>query len=208
MAEQINKQDESVRQTDRELITMAIRGQQEAYTALVERYSKGLTMYISEFLSGSKSNDNFVEQAEEPKDICQEAFHRAFLKISDYNPQYEFSTWLFNIARNVAIDYMRKRKIPASGKEIDDSNSEVHSTSSGINISPEEEMIVEQEYKRLIELIERLDDKYREVAKLRFINEYAYDEIAKELDLQLNTVRTRIKRAKEQLIELIKKDGE
>ena len=202
-----NKQDESIKQTDRELINMAINGHQEAYTTLVERYNKGLTSYISEFLSGVNSNENFVEQAEEPKDICQEAFHRAFLKIKDYNPKYEFSTWLFNIAKNVAIDYMRKRKIPASGKEIDDNSSEAHSTSSRINISPEEEMIVEQEYNRLIELINQLDDKYREVAQLRFINEYAYDEIAKELDLQLNTVRTRIKRAKEQLIELIKKDN-
>lgn len=207
MTEFTNKQDESVKLTDRELINLAIKGHQEAYTALVDKYSTRLTIYISEFLSGARANDSLVEQAEEPKDICQEAFHRAFLKINDYNPQYEFSTWLFNIAKNVAIDYMRKRKIPASGKEIQESGNETHTIGGSVNNSPEDEMIVAQEYQRLIELIERLDDKYREVAQLRFINEYAYDEIAKELDLQLNTVRTRIKRAKDQLIELIKRDG-
>lgn len=207
MTEFTNKQDESVKQTDRELINLAIKGHQEAYTALVDKYSTRLTIYISEFLSGARANDNLVEQAEEPKDICQEAFHRAFLKINDYNPQYEFSTWLFNIAKNVAIDYMRKRKIPASGKEIQENGNEAHAIGGSVNNSPEDDMIVAQEYQRLIELIERLDDKYREVAQLRFINEYAYDEIAKELDLQLNTVRTRIKRAKDQLIELIKRDG-
>ena len=95
--------------TDRELVCLARQGCQKAFTLLSERYSRGLLAHIAEYLSGN--NANSTEMAEEPQDICQEAFHKAFTHINDYNPQYEFSTWLYNIGKNTAIDYSRKRKI-------------------------------------------------------------------------------------------------
>lgn len=180
---------------DREIIILAQQGKQEAYTVLVEKYQKGLFMYVQEFLSVIKDKDGSIEQAEEPQDICQEAFQKAFHNLDQYNPQYEFSTWLFNIARNIAIDYARKRKIAADVKL---------SQASIADSSPEDKLISAQEYQILIQHIDNLDSKYRNIARMRFIKEYAYDEIALELNLQLNTVKTRIKRAKEQLIELIK----
>ncbi len=200
----INKSNNYKGYTDRELINLAINGEQEAYTKLVSRHQIGLSLYVSEFLTGLKTRDNYIEEAIEPEDICQEAFQKAFSKIKEYNPKYEFSTWIFNIAKNVAIDHIRKNKNNnTDNKDVDSGIVETVNIGSGINNSPEDEMISTQEYQRLLELIDKMDPKYKVVAELRFIKEYAYDEIALELNLQLNTVRTRIKRAKEQLIELI-----
>lgn len=171
------------RLTDRELIEMARQGEQKAFTVLTERHGKGLLAYISEHLSG---NNAFTESAEEPEDICQEAFNKAFTHIDNYDPRYEFSTWLYNIGKNTAIDHARKRKLII---EIADYGNPKN--------SPEDKMISNQEYSKLLKMIEELDDKYRDIAKMRFIQELAYEEIAQKLDIPLNTIRTRLKRAKE-----------
>lgn len=192
------------RYPDRELVFLAIQGKQEAYTELMERYRKALYTYVQEFLSGIKNKNGNMEQAEEPQDICQEAFHRAFHNLESYNPAYEFSTWIFNIARNIAIDYSRKRKITTESKISHEKAAEFTDIVGGLKNSPEDKLISAQEYQQLIRHIDNLPDKYREIARLRFIKEYAYDEIAVEMNLRINTVRTRIKRAKEQLMELIK----
>ncbi|MEG1511709.1 MAG: sigma-70 family RNA polymerase sigma factor [Bacteroidales bacterium] len=189
--------------TDRELIVAAQQGRQEAYTVLLERYRKGLYMFVQEFLSGIKNNDGSIEMAEEPQDICQEAFQKAFQSLDKYNPKYEFSTWIFNIARNIAIDYSRKRKIAIGAKISHENAGEIINILDGVRNSPEEKLISAQEYKKLIKHIDNLNDKYRTIARMRFIKEYAYDEIALELHLQINTVKTRVKRAKEQLMKLI-----
>ncbi len=189
--------------SDRELVSLAVKGRQDAYTALVERYSKGLYTFIQDFLSGIKSCDGSIELAEEPQDICQEAFQRAFHSLESYNPAYEFSTWIFNIARNIAIDYSRKRKIAIELKISHENTGETVNTGGEIKNSPEDKLISDQEYQQLIQYIDNLPEKYREIARMRFIKEYAYDEIALETNLGINTVKTRIKRAKQQLTELL-----
>lgn len=184
------------KQPDRELIKLAQQGEQKAFTALMERYGKGLLVHIAEQLSGYDMNG--TEMAEEPEDICMEAFHKAFANINNYNPDYEFSTWLYNIGRNTAIDYSRKRRIAMEAGLSSKESPSLANYGSPKN-SPEDKMISNQEYSRLLGYIEELDEKYRSVARMRFINEYAYEEIAQKLNLPLNTVRTRVKRAKEQL---------
>ena len=96
---------------DNLLINSALHGDQAAYALLVQRYREGLTLYVNEFVGNLKNAEGIIELAEEPQDIVQEAFHKAFQALETYSPQYRFSTWLFNIARNIAIDYARKRKI-------------------------------------------------------------------------------------------------
>lgn len=184
---------------DRELIERARRGEREAFSVLVCRYEQGLLAHIRRYLSGNEGRQAGQEAAEEPRDLCQETFRKAFLHIGEYNPDYEFSTWLFSIGRNTAIDHSRQRRIAAPGLPAEPGSSsplpggEVH-------LSPEEQMIGSQQYESLIRHIGSLGPLYREVARLRFIHEYAYEEIARELDLPLNTVRTRIKRAKALLL--------
>jgi len=184
---------------DKDLINSALSGDQNAYTLLMLRYKEGVTLYVQEFLGNLKNTEGDFELAEEPQDIVQEAFHKAFQALPTYNPQYKFSTWLYNIARNIAIDYARKRKISIGANLTPDNLKDFANIGSGIKNSPEDKMISSQEYHTLIGMIDSLDEKYRKPAILRFIKEYEYNEIAQELNLELNTVKTRLKRAKEML---------
>lgn len=179
--------------TDRELVILAQQGSQKAFTILTERHGRGLLSYVTEHLSG-KNN----EMAEEPEDICQETFNKAFSHIDEYDPKYEFSTWLYNIGKNRAIDYSRKRKIAIEAGLSAENATGIVNYGNPKN-SPEDRMISNQEYSILLKYIEELDSKYRDIAKMRFIHEYAYEEIAQKLNIPLNTVRTRLKRAKESL---------
>ena len=180
---------------------MARNGEQRAFAVLMERYGKGLSIHIGEYMSGYRSRG--VEMAEEPEDICQEAFQKAFAGISGYNPQYEFSTWLYTIGKNCVIDYIRKRKVLVDAGITGETAETISNYGGDMENSPEDEMISNQEYSILLKYISELEEKYRNVAMMRFINELAYEEIAQKLDMPLNTVRTRLKRAKEMLVKRI-----
>ena len=195
----MNREHTRTEASDAQLVSTALEGDQSAYTLLMERHKDPLRLYVNEFIVHLKNSDGIIELAEEPQDIVQEAFQKAFQALPTYNPQYKFSTWLFNIARNIAIDYGRKRKISIGANITPDNFHSLANIGSGIRNSPEDKMISSQEYRTLIEIISSLDEKYREPAILRFIKEYEYNEIAQELNLELNTVKTRIKRAKELL---------
>ena len=195
----MNREHTTTEASDAQLVSAALEGDQSAYTLLMERHKDPLRLYVNEFIVHLKNSDGIIELAEEPQDIVQEAFQKAFQALPTYNPQYKFSTWLFNIARNIAIDYARKRKISIGANITPDNFHTLANIGSGIRNSPEDKMISSQEYRSLIEIISSLDEKYREPAILRFIKEYEYNEIAQELNLELNTVKTRIKRAKELL---------
>ena len=195
----MNREHTRTEASDAQLVSAALEGDQSAYTLLMERHKDPLRLYVNEFIVHLKNSDGIIELAEEPQDIVQEAFQKAFQALPTYNPQYKFSTWLFNIARNIAIDYARKRKISIGANITPDNFHTLANIGSGIRNSPEDKMISSQEYRSLIEIISSLDEKYREPAILRFIKEYEYNEIAQELNLELNTVKTRLKRAKDLL---------
>ena len=89
--------------TDRELVALARNGEQRAFTILMERYGKGLMFHMGEYMASCSISG--AEMAEEPEDLCQEAFQKAFAGLESYNPQYEFSTWLYTIGKNCVIDY-------------------------------------------------------------------------------------------------------
>ena len=193
----MNKDHTRTEASDAQLVTAALDGDQSAYTLLMERHKDPLRLYVNEFIVHLKHSAGIIDLAEEPQDIVQEAFQKAFQALPSYNPQYKFSTWLFNIARNIAIDYARKRKISIGANITPDNFHTLANIGSGIRNSPEDKLISSQEYRSLIEMINALDEKYREPAILRFIKEYEYNEIAQELTLELNTVNTRLKRANE-----------
>jgi RNA polymerase sigma-70 factor (ECF subfamily) len=191
--------------TDRELVKRAKEGEQRAFTVLMERYGKGLALHIGEYMANCRSCG--MEMAVEAEDICQEAFHKAFAGIRSYNEQYEFSTWLYTIGKNCVIDYTRKRKILVDAGITADVGDSLSNYGGEMENSPEDEMISNQEYSILLKYISELGEKYRSIAMMRFINELAYEEIAQKLDMPLNTVRTRLKRAKEMLVRRVE-DGD
>lgn len=167
---------------DEELVRRAAEcGDQTAYTILHERYKAQLEIYVRDMLASNP---------EDPADITQIALLKAFNNLNNYNPSYKFSTWLYNIAKNTVIDTLRKQK------------GNIEHGYYGVSRSPEDEYISMQSFSEIMSRIKSLDPKYREVAELRFIKELAYDEIAVLTKLPINTVRTRVRRAKEQLRDL------
>jgi len=175
---------------EKELVSMAASGDQNAFLKLFERYIDQIYTYIL----------TFIPKPQDAEDICQETFHKAFKNISYYQDDWAFSTWLYKIARNTAIDHYRKNSLtPYQSIDENREDASVLIEPSDIMPSPEEEMINQQTIELLIKAIKELDAKYRKVAELRFIHDYAYEEIARELNLPLNTVRTQIKRARKLL---------
>ncbi len=178
---------------DTELIKEALKGNQSACFILVDKYKDS----VSSFIQG------IISQSQDVEDICQETFDKAFRNLSQYNPQWAFSTWLFTIAHNTALDHYRRLRTnlsPVNNPEPLESNIGAVDLAQ----SPEERLITHQTFDKLLKAIKSLDIKYRKVAELRFIHEFAYEEIAKELKLPLNTVRTRINRAKKLLNDIWK----
>lgn len=168
--------------SDEELVKRAVNdGDQAAYTLLHKRYRDQLEIFVRDML---------VSYTDDPADIVQIALLKAFSSLDKYEPSYKFSTWLYNIAKNTAIDALRKRRVNMEHGFY------------GISKSPEDEYISMQSLSEVMSRIKSLEPKYREVAELRFIKELAYDEIAVLTGLPLNTVRTRIRRAREQLRDL------
>lgn len=178
--------------TDKELVKESLNKNYEAFTILVKRHRENLFNYIH----------NYIPVKEDVEDIIQESFKRAFNALDKYDEKFAFTTWLYNIAKNAAIDHLRRNKnnLSSSGIEVEGE----FLSSPIIDDSPEDNLIMSQTIEEIHANIEKLDPLYKKIAELRFINEYAYEEIAKELDLPINTVRTRIRRAKKQLQSIIK----
>ena len=173
--------------TDKELVENSIRNIDGAFATLVMRYNENLINFIS----------IYITVKEDAEDIMQESFKRAFNSLDKYDDKYAFSTWLYNIAKNAAIDHYRRSKNTPSSSTLEVESDMLNSPI--IDDSPEDNLIMNQTVEEILSNIEKLSPKYKRVAQLRFIQEYAYEEIAKELNLPINTVRTRIKRVKEQL---------
>jgi len=171
---------------DKALVELALQRDQGAFALLLEKYHSALMTHVLKYVS-------VVEDAE---DICQRSFEKAFMNIDRYNPRYAFSTWLYNIAQNESIDHLRRSRASINSVPIS-SEREALEVLSGS--TPEEELIIDQAVSDLMGSIRNLPDSYRVVAELRFIKDYAYEDIARELALPLGTVKTRINRARKLL---------
>ena len=175
-----------------ELIRQAVDGNGTAFTALWDMYIDSLRQFIRKWLPNL--DDLFVD------DICSRSFEKAFRQIGSYDPdKSQFITWLRTIARNTAIDLLeqedRLRNVVVS---FDDETKQA-SVAAGLpdqDASPLESIIRNENREETQNYTERLPLLYREVARKRMIEGLQYKEIAQELDMQLNTVRTRIRRAK------------
>ena len=171
---------------DSSLVELALQRDQGAFALLLEKYRSSLMSHILKYVS-------VVEDAE---DICQRSFEKAFMNIDRYNAQYAFSTWLYNIAQNEAIDHIRRSRTSINSVPISEEREALDVLS---GTTPEEEVIIDQAVSNLRSGIQGLRESYRQVAELRFIKDYAYEDIARELNLPLGTVKTRINRARKQL---------
>ena len=180
---------------DTELVKMAMEQDQGAFIVLYTRYHTGVRNHIAKYIA----------QKEDIEDITLESFQKAFSQIASYNPEYKFSTWLYRIARNTAFDHIsrkdrEKNNLPTTS--ISEQLSEVNDIPAAFH-NPEEDIIKQQEYDKWLENIEQLKDDYRTVARMNLIDNFGYKEIAEAMNIPINTVKTKIRRAKAQLLKMM-----
>ena len=182
---------------DLELINKAKLGDEKAFEKIVNKYKKSLEFTILNIVR----DENVVE------DIVLDTFLRVFKNLDIYNENYSFSTWVFTIATNLAIDYTRKKK-HIRFKTQDDDESQVGIIFDSIEnksvVSPEASLINENSKKVLRLLVEKLRPDYRIIIELRYFEEMSYKEIADKLDIKVSMVKTKLHRAKKKLKEILK----
>ncbi len=179
---------------DIDYINRAVQGDREAYNYIVKKYRDSIILFLN----------NIISSKEDCEDICQETFQKCFNNIQTYNPKYAFSTWLYTIANNTALDFLRKRRVTTT--PLDEiANEKPTNDRDYSTLSPEESLINNQAIESIVMAIQNLPEHYKKVAELRFINELALEEIAQKLDLPLNTVKTRVSRARKILNEIWKR---
>ncbi len=182
---------------DADLVSLAQEGRESAYRELVRRYERPVFSLIF----------RMVRDREVAEDLSQDSFIKVLNNIDRYRPEFKLSSWLFKIANNVAIDFLRKRQlvtISIDGSPHAASAAEIEATSFDVAVR-QESALEEMEAKELGSSIERaiaqLRPEYRNCIMLRHVEGRSYEEIAALLDLPLGTVKTYIHRARHQLRE-------
>ncbi len=172
-------------------------GNQKAYADLMNTYREPIYYMLLKMTNSSTDAD----------DLTIEAFGKAFKSLSQYTPEYAFSTWLFRIATNNCIDFIRKKR--AKMVSIDNIYTSSDGEQIGIDIAsetldPEEKIIEKQKIIMMREIVSRLKPHYRTLIELRYFDELSYEEIAQELNLPLGTVKAKLFRARDLLYNIFK----
>jgi len=182
-------------QYDYRLVLASVNGDQKAYEELFKRYKDAIFFMLLKMVN----NKNDAE------DLTFEAFGKAFRNIKQYSPKYAFSTWLFKIASNNCIDFLRKKKgntVSIDGKDDKENERSITLESGGLN--PEQEFVKKQKAKIMRNEVSRLKERYRRLIELRYFEEFSYEEIAQELKLPIGTVKAQLFRARELLFNNLK----
>ncbi len=175
-------------------IDKAKTGDQVAFTFLLDFFWNE----VYGFMLKRTQNETDTE------DIVIETFAKAFDRISTYNPEYAFNTWLIAIAKNVHIDLLRKKKSTLFIDITDEEDQQAYNVADS-SPSAEDELIKEQNLSNLLECIKQLKPHYQEVIQLRYFQELSYQEIAEQLNEPLNNVKIKLLRAKKLLADVIRK---
>ena len=181
-----------------ELVRRAIIGDGTAFTELWDTNIDSLKAYLAGTI---KQLDDFYID-----DVCSRSFEKAFRQIRSYDPSKSlFSTWLRAIARNTALDTIESEtRAQRKWVSIDDNPTAgaAVETIGDAEATPLDSIIKDEDAESLQSCIEALPDLYREIARRRLVDGLQYKEIAEELGMELNTVRTRIRRAKAMIDEM------
>lgn len=191
-------------QRDYELVQRAVEtGDQQAYADLMKHYRDSIYFMLLKM----------TNNADDAEDLTIEAFGKAFKNLGQYTPDYAFSTWLFKIASNNCIDFIRKKKkqtlsidTPIGGGE--ENTGDISQTIASEGPDPEEAMMKQQKVKLMREVVDKLKPHYKQLIELRYFKEYSYEEISEELDLPLGTVKAQLFRAREFLYNIMKKKSD
>ena len=184
-------------QLDYKLVKQAISGDQKAYASLMERYRDSIYFLLLKMVNNKDDAD----------DLTIEAFGKAFKNLKQYTPNFAFSTWLFKIASNNCIDFIRRKKkrtLSIDRRQENDDGMETTIHLKSDMLDPEEKFVKKQKIKLLHEIVKKLKPRYRELVELRYFKELSYEEIAEQLEIPLGTVKAQLFRAREFLQGILK----
>jgi RNA polymerase sigma factor (sigma-70 family) len=195
---EVNKQFSLKALEDFKLIDQAIHDKNNhAYAELMKRYKKPVFHMILKM----------VRNVDDAEDLTIEAFAKAFRNLHKFKKDFTFSTWLFRIATNNCIDFIRKKKLETYSLNTsfkDDNGDAVNIDVQDENPDPQEEAIKAQKIELMHMFVTKLPPKYQRLVQLRYFDELSYEEIAQELDAPLGTVKAQLHRARELMYDLVK----
>ncbi len=183
---------------DYKLVKRALEnGDQKAYAELMGRYRDSVFYMLLKM----------VNNKDDAEDLTVEAFGKAFKRLSQYTPNFAFSTWLFRIATNNCIDFIRRKRKNTFSLDRpieDEEGGEMVVDIRSDTMDPEEHIMKKQKIMMLHDLVDKLKPRYRTLIEMRYFQELSYEEIAQELDLPLGTVKAQLFRAREFLFNVLK----
>lgn len=183
---------------DFKLIDLAVNeGDEQAFAELMERYKRPVYHMILKM----------IRNTDDAEDLTIEAFAKAFKNLHKFKKDYTFSTWLFRIATNNTIDFIRKKKLKTFSLNTsftDDGGESVNIDVEDNNLNPQDEAIKSQKIELVQMFVTKLPPKYQRLVKLRYFDELSYEEIAKTLEAPLGTVKAQLHRARELMYDLVK----
>lgn len=176
-------------QDDKTLIEQVLKGNKEEYAELINRYQSKVFFILKKMLGHSQNH----------QDIIQEIFIKAYYHLPEYRSNYDFSAWLYRIAVNHCLDELRKQKRTPSVVQTEIMLVDSH--------TPEDEYL-EKEHRLLVrQRMLTLEEKYRQVLDMRYLQYLSYEEISKKLSVPISTIRMRLSRGKMKLRESFEKIG-
>jgi RNA polymerase sigma factor (sigma-70 family) len=187
---------------DFRLIDLALnQNDEQAYGDLMKRYKMAVYHMILKM----------VRNVDDAEDLTIEAFAKAFKNLHKFKQDYTFSTWLFRIATNNAIDFIRKKRLKTMSLNTtfkNDGGDDVNIDVEDDNLNPQQEAIKSQKIELVRMFVTKLPPKYQRLVRLRYFDELSYEEIAQELDAPLGTIKAQLYRARELMYELVKNKRE
>ena len=185
---EVNPNFSSNAKNDFNLVVKAKDGDQKAYADLMQRYKDSI------FFMALK----MVNNRDDAMDLTVETFGKAFENIEKYKPDFAFSTWLFRIATNNCIDFIRKKKLNVvSINQMSDEDDDRPMQIKSDILNPEEKSIKKQQNEQLKLIVDKLPSRYRTLIMLRYYEELSYEEISQQLDLPLGTVKAQLFRGRD-----------
>jgi RNA polymerase sigma factor (sigma-70 family) len=180
------------------LVDLAKKGDEKAFSNLLNRYRDSIYYMLLKMVNNSS----------DAEDLTIEAFGKAFRNLDSFTPDFAFSTWLFKIATNNCIDFIRKKQVsPAPIDQLQDDLDNLTVNIQSDLPDPEETLINDQKIAVLRDIVNQLKPRYRNLIELRYYKEYSYEEIASELKLPIGTVKAQLYRAKSLLYNIFIKTG-
>ena len=183
--------------SEKELVERAIRGDQTAYRMIYQIHEKAVRGRVSGYFKWKADVD----------DVVSESFQKAFSALRSFDQERELRPWLLTIATRTALDHLGQIQREDQKKEgiLQTASAEASPDGSAqlTDVTPEDEIIKDEVHQRLMGFIDELPSLYKDVMIKYMIDELEYEEIARELDLELNTVRTRIRRGKQHLAQMM-----